>query len=129
MYITIIYVTCTGSSTTRLLKPMAKEKKEKSKFRIYAEYYPFCVLYGILHLLPLKVGYAICTFLFRLLFIADRRHRVRTIQHLVHAGLFANEAEARRFAKVTYLEFAKLLVEIVKMNQLYSRDKIGRAHV
>lgn len=65
---------------------MAKEKKEKSKFRIYAEYYPFCVLYGILHLLPLKVGYAICTFLFRLLFIADRRHRVRTIQHLVHAG-------------------------------------------
>ena len=35
---------------------MAKEKKEKSKFRIYAEYYPFCVLYGILHLLPLKVG-------------------------------------------------------------------------
>ena len=104
---------------------MAKEKKEKSKFRIYAEYYPFCVLYGILHLLPLKVGYAICTFLFRLLFIADRRHRVRTIQHLVHAGLFANEAEARRFAKVTYLEFAKLLVEIVKMNQLYSRDKIS----
>lgn len=104
---------------------MAKEKKEKSKFRIYAEYYPFCVLYGILHLLPLKVGYAICTFLFRLLFIVDRRHRVRTIQHLVHAGLFANEAEARRFAKVTYLEFAKLLVEIVKMNQLYSRDKIS----
>ena len=75
MYITIIYVTCTGSSTTRLLKPMAKEKKEKSKFRIYAEYYPFCVLYGILHLLPLKVGYAICTFLFRLLFNGEKPDR------------------------------------------------------
>ncbi|MDR0932049.1 MAG: lysophospholipid acyltransferase family protein [Victivallales bacterium] len=106
---------------------MAKEKREKSNLRIYAEYYPFCLLYGVLHLLPLKVGYAFSTLLFRLLYVFDRRHRVRTVQHVMHAGLYTDPVEARKFARKTYLEFAKLLVEIVKMNQLYSKDKISLA--
>ncbi len=103
---------------------MAKKKKEKSTFRIYAEYLPFCLLYGVIHILPLKTGYALSTFLFRLLYLIDRRHRVRTVQHLMHAGMFTDKAEASRFARKTYLEFAKLLVEVVKMKQLYSKDKI-----
>ena len=103
---------------------MAKKKKEKSTFRIYAEYLPFCLLYGVIHILPLKTGYALSTFLFRLLYLIDRRHRVRTVQHLMHAGMFTDKAEASRFARRTYLEFAKLLVEVVKMKQLYSKDKI-----
>lgn len=103
---------------------MAKEKKAKSTFRIYAEYIPFRMLYGILHALPLKVGYAMSRLLFRLLFLADRRHRVRSIQHVMHAGLFTDPKEARAFAFRSYLEFSKLFVEVVKMDQLYSKDKI-----
>jgi len=103
---------------------MAKEKKIKSKFRIYAEYISFRILYGILHALPLKVGYALSRQLFRLLFLADRRHRIRTVQHVMHAGLFTDPKEARAFALKSYLEFSKLFVEVVKMDQLYSKDKI-----
>ena len=103
---------------------MAKEKKTKSKFRIYAEYFFFRILYGILHALPLKTGYALSRLLFRLLFRADRRHRVRTIQHVMHAGLFTDPKEAEAFALKSYLEFSKLFVEVVKMDQLYSKDKI-----
>ncbi len=99
--------------------------KKKSTFRIYAEYVPFCVLYGILHALPLSVGYALSGFLFRLLFLVDIRHRRRTIQHVIHAGLYTDLREARRFALKSYLEFAKLFVEIVKMDQLYSKEKIS----
>lgn len=101
-----------------------KRKKEKNALRIYAEYLPFRVLYAVLQLLPLKVGYALSNALFSVLFVIDRRHRVRTIQHVMHAGVAKNEAEARSFARRSYGEFAKLLVEVVKMDQLYSRDKI-----
>lgn len=103
---------------------MAKEKKTKSKFRIYTEYLLFRILYGIVHALPLKVGYALSGLLFRLLFLADRRHRVRTIQHVMHAGLFTDPKLARAFALKSYLEFSKLFAEVVKMDQLYSPDKI-----
>lgn len=104
---------------------MAKEKREKSKFRIYAEYIPFRILYSFFHALPLKVGYALSGFLFRLLFLADRRHRKRTIQHVMHAGLFTDRKEARDFALKSYLEFSKLFIEIIKMDQLYTKDKIS----
>lgn len=103
---------------------MAKEKKEKSKFRIYAEYIPFRMLYGVFHALPLKTGYALSGSLFRLLFLADRRHRKRTIQHIMHAGVCSDRREACAFALRSYLEFSKLFVEIVKMDQLYSKDKV-----
>ncbi len=103
---------------------MAKKKHEKSKFRIYLEFIPFWVLYQFIHLLPLKTGYKLSGLLFRLLLAVDRRHRVRTIQHLLHAGVAKDEAEARRIATRSLLEFSKLFVEIVKMDQLYSPERI-----
>ncbi len=101
-----------------------KKKHEKSKFRIYAEYLPFLLLWKIIHILPLKVGYAVSIALFRLLLLVDRRHRIRTIQHLLHSGIVTDPAEARRIAGESIREFGKLLVEIVKMDQLYSPEKI-----
>ena len=100
-----------------------KKSREKSLFRIYVEYIPFCLLYFLLRLLPLKAGYAFCGFLFRLLVI-DRRHYTRSIQHLLHAGIAKDKAHAKRLTIASYLEFSKLLVEIVKMDQLYDPAKI-----
>ena len=99
-------------------------RHDKSRFRIYAEYYPFLLLWKIIHLLPLKTGYAVSCRLFRLLLFVDRRHRRRTLEHLVHAGIAKTPAEARSFAGKVMDEFGKLLVEIIKMDQLYSPDKI-----
>lgn len=101
-----------------------KKRHQKSKVRIYAEYIPFLLLWKFIHVLPLKTAYAICGFLFQLLLIVDRRHRVRTIQHLMHSGAAADTREARRIAHASMREFGKLLVEIVKMDQLYTKDKI-----
>ncbi len=111
--------------TKKIKKNKKSKKKEKSKFIIYLEYIPFRILFGIIHALPLKVGYALSAFLFRLLFLADRRHRIRTIQHVMHAGLFTDRRQACDFARRTYVEFSKLFVEMVKMDQLYSKSKIG----
>ncbi|UKI30853.1 MAG: hypothetical protein L6W00_23700 [Lentisphaeria bacterium] len=74
--------------------------------------------------MPLKWGYAFSDFLFRMLFFIDLRHRRRSIQHLMHAGIAANHREAVRMAAASIREFGKLLVEIVKMDQLYSPEKI-----
>ena len=100
-------------------------RHQKSKFRIYAEYYPFLLLWHCIHLLPMKAGYAISSVLFRLLMFLDRRHRRRTLQHLMHSGVAPTLAEAKRIARRSTREFSKLLVEIVKMDQLYSRDRIS----
>ncbi len=110
--------------TGKGLRLMAHSRHEKSKFRIYLEYVPFLLLYKVLHLMPLKWGYAFSDFLFRMLFFIDLRHRRRSIQHLMHAGIAANHREAVRMAAASIREFGKLLVEIVKMDQLYSPEKI-----
>ena len=101
-----------------------KNSREKSLFLIYLEYIPFYLLYHLLHLLPLKAGYALSGFLFRLLLVFDRRHHTRSVQHLLHAGIAKDKAQARRLTVASYLEFSKLLVEIVKMDQLYNPAKI-----
>ncbi len=98
--------------------------KEKSKVMIYLEYIPFYLLYKLLHLLPLKTGYALSGLLFRLLYLVDRKHCRRSIQHMIHAGMAADEQEARRMTLASLREFSKLLVEIVKMDQLYSPERI-----
>ena len=101
-----------------------KKSREKSLFLIYLEYIPFYLLYHLLHLLPLKAGYALSGFLFRLLLVFARRHHTRSVQHLLHAGIAKDNAQARRLTVASYLEFSMLLVEIVKMDQLYNPAKI-----
>ncbi len=100
------------------------DKHGKSRLRIYSEYFGFLLLYQLFKLLPLKAGYALSIRLVRMLFYIDHRHRRRTIAHILYAGAAGSESEARRIAKSSYDQFAKLLVEIVKMNQLYSRERI-----
>ena len=101
------------------------DKKEKSKFRIYLEYIPFRILYALLHVLPIRWGTALVTPLVALLYLVDRRHARRSVEHILHAGITDDRAEAVRIARRSYREFGKLLVEIVKMDQLYSQARIA----
>ena len=101
-----------------------RNRHKKSRIRIDLEYYGFLLLYKVLHRLPLRRAYRLSCMLIRLLMHFDRRHHNRTVSHLIHAGFCADRKEALRFARRSYDEFGKLMVEIVKVDQLYSRDRI-----
>jgi KDO2-lipid IV(A) lauroyltransferase len=72
----------------------------------------------------LKVAYGLNKFLFRILYIFDFKHRNRSIQHIIHAGITDNKRDASILARKSFSSFAKLFVEIIKSDQYYSKDKI-----
>jgi len=113
-------------STSTVTEAPRKKKKRKSKglFRIWLEFIPFWFLYMFIRMLPLKAAYALSSFLFKILFYIDKRHSDRSIKHILHAGITKDVNEATRIAMQAYSSFSKLLVEIIKMSQLYSRDKV-----
>ena len=99
-------------------------KKSSPKWLIYLEYVPFYFLYQFMHMISLKTAYRLSGFLISVLYYFDIRHRRRTISHLLHAGIAGNRKDAGRMAKKTFLEFSKLLVEVIKMDQCYDCSKI-----
>jgi KDO2-lipid IV(A) lauroyltransferase len=104
-----------------------RKKKGKSLFRIWLEFIPFWCLYSFIRMLPLKTAYSLSRFLFKLMFKIDRKHSDRAIKHILHAGITADKNEAVAIAGRSYDNFSQLLVEIIKFNQLYSKDKITYA--
>ena len=106
---------------------MAKEKNrvEKSKARIHIEYSLFLVLYKILEIMPLKAGMLLAAKLTPLVYYLDRRHGKRTLEHIIYAGVETDRKKAAKMARASFAEFGKLLVEIVKMKQCYTQDKIS----
>ncbi|MFA7231606.1 MAG: lysophospholipid acyltransferase family protein [Victivallaceae bacterium] len=104
---------------------LKKKKKVKGVFRIWSEFIPFWLFYKFVRLLPLKVGYAISRQVFKGFFSIDRKHRERTIKHLIHAGVAKDEVEGRAMAFKSFMSFSMLLVEIFKMDQEFSVDKMS----
>ena len=78
-----------------------------------------------MRILPLKLAYIISRATFRAVFLIDRKHRKRSIQHIMHASIRDNKQSARTLALASYTSFAKLLVEILKSDQYYSPEKIS----
>lgn len=99
-------------------------KRKKSLFLIYLEFIPFYLLYILMRRLSLKQGYWISSVLFLFLMHIDKRHRVRTIQHLLHGGVANSFSEAYELARQVFCQFSKLLIEIFKMDQYYDPEKI-----
>ena len=93
-------------------------KHAKSKFRIWAEFIPFWCLYKGMRVINLRVAYFFSRQLFKVLYLIDRRHRTRSIQHLMHAGVAHDLTEAQILARKAYMNFSMLLVEIFKLDQL-----------
>ena len=99
-------------------------KHQKSQFAIYAEFIPFYLLYQLLRLLPFRWGCALTVRLFDLLFLTAGKLRKRTISHILHAGVEKTPEKARDLARRTFRQFARLVVEIAKMDQEYRPEKI-----
>ncbi|MDD3117543.1 MAG: lysophospholipid acyltransferase family protein [Victivallales bacterium] len=101
------------------------KKPEKNKFQMWVEFIPFWCLYHIIRMMNLRVAYFLSRQLFKVLYVIDRRHRVRSIQHLLHAGVARTPHEARHMAHKAYLNFSMLLVEIFKFDQLVKPGMVG----
>ena len=97
-------------------------KETRTAFRINLEYALFCVLYKWVRGLPLHRGYALTRVLMRILYYIDPLHARRTVRHILHSGIAKNRAEAVKLAKRSFEESGKLLVEIVKCDQLFKQE-------
>ena len=98
--------------------------KKKSNFIIWVEYIPFWLFYQFIRLLPLKTAYAISSGIMSCAYYLDTKHRTRTINHMLHAGIVKDRKEAVKLAKKCFHEFSMLLAEIFKMDQCYDKAKI-----
>ena len=104
----------------------AKRKKEKSRFLIWVEYIFFLMFYKVLEFLPLAWAMKISSSLMKLLCVIDRRHCGRTVRHIIYSGIETNPEKAKALARANFGEFGKLLVEIAKIRQCFSIDKVQR---
>ncbi len=93
-------------------------KSEKSKFRINLEFWPVWLAKKVVDFLPLSLCDFVCSIVFAFYFLFFRKHRIRTIQHLMHAGVCKTEEEARKMAWRNFMEFSKTTVEMLKMGQV-----------
>ncbi|MDD4816978.1 MAG: lysophospholipid acyltransferase family protein [Victivallaceae bacterium] len=98
--------------------------REQSKIILYLEYIPVFLLYKFVRLLPLHAAYWLSAVLFRIFFALDRKHRVRTIQHLMHAKVAPDRRRAVAMAKECFRQFSMLLVEIFKGDQMTRPDSV-----
>ena len=102
--------------------------RHKTAFEITLEYLPALIFVSAVRALPLRLAYAFSSFFAHLSFYIDRRHRERTIQHLLHAGIVADRAAAVRLAKRNFHELSKVGVEVFKMHQLLTPATV-REHI
>lgn len=103
---------------------MVHHSKNKSQVQIRLELLGFYLIYISIRLLPLKQGYHLAQWLFRILYRLDSRHRRRTIQHILHAGIVKKREEAEQMARDSYEQFSRLLIEILKSDQFYEPERI-----
>lgn len=103
----------------------SKKTKNTSKIRLYLEFIPFVSLYKLLRLMPLKVAYWIARGVFALLYCINSKSRIRAKQHLMHAGIAKNTKEAKKMAYSVFKHAARLMTELVKIDQNASRINIS----
>jgi len=98
--------------------------KNKSRFRIYLEYIPFWFLYQVIRLIPFGCAIRLSQVIFDLGCFFYRRPYTRSVQHILHSGIVNDKTAAEAMARRSLHGFSKLLVEIIKMNQMYDPAKI-----
>jgi KDO2-lipid IV(A) lauroyltransferase len=100
-------------------------RDKKSTLLISFEYFFFRLAMNIVKILPLWLCFKIAELGGRLFFIFDIRHRNRTIQHLLHAGIVKTQTEAVALTRKNFIHFAKVGLEIFKCRQLMIRENIS----
>lgn len=99
---------------------------KKSTFLVNFEYFFFRLAMNIVKVLPLWLCFKIAELGGHLFFIFDIRHRNRTIQHLLHAGIVDTKDKAIALTRRNFIHFAKVGLEIFKCRQLMIRENIGK---
>jgi Kdo2-lipid IVA lauroyltransferase/acyltransferase len=103
----------------------SKKSKKTNKIKLYLEFIPFVCLYKALRLMPLKVAYGISRSVFFLLYHLEGKSRRRAIQHLMHTGVAKDIEEAKKMSYAVFKHGARLMTELVKIDQNVSKIKVS----
>lgn len=94
-----------------------KKKKEKGAIATWLEYSAFLTLRGVVRALPLRLTTTAATAMGRLAFLLLRKHRRRTIQHILFSGVTERAWLAKRIASQSFVGLARTGVESLKLDQ------------
>lgn len=94
-----------------------KPKKKKSHCIVLTEYFLFRLFALVINILPLTLAYRLSYIIAFWVFWLDKKHRNRTIQHLIHAGMANNHRSATHLALCNFKSYGRMAVDAFKVNQ------------
>ena len=97
-------------------------RKKKSFFIINLEYYSARLGIFLVRFVPLSVAYCFSGAISRILFHIDTKHRVRTINHIIHAGITSDYKKAKKIALANFIHLGKVAIEFVKLDRLLTPE-------
>ena len=100
--------------------------KKKSNLRINFEYIVVKCFFVFLDVIPLRAAYAISYFLAAVMYCIDGKHRNRTIQHLMHAGMANNRKEAKALTWKNFMFMGRMGVDAFKVNKHIKEDNLEK---
>ncbi len=102
-----------------------KSYKTGKLIKFYSEFYflEFCQFF--IKLLPLKAAYKFMAFWGILAYYLDKHHRMRTIQHMMHAGIAKDLKSAKKLAMKNFIFISKICVEIIVFDKYLTPENIG----
>ena len=92
---------------------------------MYLEYLGLMIAVGICKVFPLGFSYWLSSFLSGLIFLIDRKHRNRVIDHLLFAGMCKERKEAKKIARENFRQFSYLIVEMLVTKKLLAQKKLS----
>ena len=105
------------------------EERKRSWLSIEVEYRIFRLVAFVVRSLSLKTAYQWAGVASGILYALDAKHRKRSISHVLHSGLRSTEEEAAKLVRENFRHAAKVLVEIIKIDQCINavnyRERLG----
>jgi Kdo2-lipid IVA lauroyltransferase/acyltransferase len=98
--------------------------KKKSKILIFIEYIIALPIVVLFRIMPVSLAYKFSSFLMKIVFTLDKKHKNRVVDHLIFAGVCANKEEALRIARKHSVHIGQLLTEIAKMKQIITPENV-----
>ena len=105
--------------------PAVNAKPKKSALAINAEYALFMFFVTLIRVLPLHAAYGVMNFIAWSVLHFNKRHGPRTPKLILHSGFLKTEAEAKKLALASLEHFAKVVVEMVKFDQIVNKDNFS----
>ena len=100
-------------------------KPKKTALAINAEYALFMFFVTLIRVLPLHAAYGVMNFIAWSVLHFNKRHGPRTPKLILHSGFVKTEEEAKKLALASLEHFAKVVVEMVKFDQIVNKDNFS----